>query len=62
MVVGISNPDPGLTREEAADAKRGTAEANPLNYFERYALLRAALSDAGIDPIDFSIVPFPKRP
>jgi nicotinamide mononucleotide adenylyltransferase len=59
MFVGISNPDPGLTRTETADAKRGTAQANPLTYFERYALLRDALFDEGLDQRDFSVVPFP---
>jgi len=59
LVVGITNPDPVLTRNELADPHRSTAEANPLSYFERYLMIRAALADAGICSEDYSVVPFP---
>ena len=42
LVVGITNPDPLLTREDPADPRRGTPLANPLTYFERYTLIRLA--------------------
>ncbi|MGE4538078.1 MAG: nicotinate-nucleotide adenylyltransferase [Desulfovibrio sp.] len=59
LVVGITNPDPSHTRSEAADAKRSAPAANPLTYFERQAMVRAALTAAGTDPADFTVVPFP---
>jgi phosphatidylglycerophosphate synthase/nicotinamide mononucleotide adenylyltransferase len=59
LVVGITNPDPTLTRPEAADPQRGEPLANPLTYFERAALVRAALAEAGVPADDYTIVPFP---
>ena len=43
LVVGITNPDPTLTREDEADPQRSIPSANPLTYFERYVMIRAAL-------------------
>ncbi len=59
LVVGITNPDPILTREESADPKRSSPAANPLTYFERYVMVRAVLEEAGIEASRFSVVPFP---
>jgi nicotinamide mononucleotide adenylyltransferase len=59
LFVGITNPDPTLTRDDPADPQRSDAAANPLTYFERYLLLRASLEEVGITHADFSIVPFP---
>lgn len=59
LVVGITNPDPVLTRVDAADVKRSDPAANPLTYFERYVMVRAVFDEAGIDPSRFSVVPFP---
>lgn len=59
LVVGITNPDPLLTRDEDADPKRSDPAANQLTYFERYFLVRAVLEEAGIEPSRFSVVPFP---
>jgi nicotinamide-nucleotide adenylyltransferase len=59
LVVGITNPDPLLTRDDEADRKRSTAGANPLTYYERYQLVQAALEAAGVPSSRFSIVPFP---
>ncbi len=59
LVVGITNPDPTLTREHRADPQRSRAEANPLTYYERYHLVRAALAEAGVPPAAFSVVPLP---
>jgi nicotinamide-nucleotide adenylyltransferase len=59
LVVGITNPDPKMTRDDAADPGRSLLVNNPLTYFERYTLLRGALKEAGLAPDDFSIVPFP---
>ena len=59
LVVGITNPDPLLTRADPADRARSAPEANPLTYYERYQLVRAALEEAGVDHNAFSVVPFP---
>jgi nicotinamide-nucleotide adenylyltransferase len=59
LVVGVTNPDPSLTREDAADPHRSAPEANPLTYYERQLMIRTALMEAGVDPRDFTIVPFP---
>jgi nicotinamide-nucleotide adenylyltransferase len=58
-VIGITNPDPTLTKSDPADPFRDSLEANPLTYFERYGIIRAALVETGLDQARFSIVPFP---
>jgi len=59
LVIGITNPDPGLTREAASDRKRSHPQANPLTYFERYLMVTAVMDELGVNRHDFSIVPFP---
>ncbi len=59
LVVGITNPDPVLTRDDSADRKRSSLFANPLTYFERYVMVRGVLAEAGVEPSRYSIVPFP---
>lgn len=59
LVVGITNPDPTLTRHDESDMRRGTAAANPLTYYQRYCMVRAVLTEAGINTENFSVVPFP---
>ncbi len=59
LVVGITNPDPTHTRADATDPERSRPEANPLTFFERTLLVRAALFEADIALQDITIVPFP---
>jgi nicotinamide mononucleotide adenylyltransferase len=59
MVVGITNPDPVLTRKDPADPQRSDPASNPLTYYERYVMVREVLIEAGVDYSEFSIVPFP---
>lgn len=59
LVIGITNPDPVLTRDDEVDLRRSLREANPLTYFERYTMIRAVLAGEGIDESSCSIVPFP---
>lgn len=59
LVVGITNPDPVLTRDDPADPNRSSPQANPLTYFERYTMIRTVLLGAGLHHPDFSVVPFP---
>ncbi|MFC1580583.1 nicotinate-nucleotide adenylyltransferase [Thermodesulfobacteriota bacterium] len=59
LVVGITNPDPTLTKDDHTDPGRSNAAANPLTYFERYTMIREALQEKGVGLSEFSIVPFP---
>jgi len=59
LVVGITNPDPSLTRDDQTDNQRSQPMANPLTYFERYRLVRAVLAEAGLAEKQFSVVPLP---
>lgn len=59
LVIGITNPDPLLTKAEAQDPKRSSPLANPLTYFERYLMVQRAMMEAGVELSRFSIVPLP---
>ena len=59
LVVGITNPDPSLTKQDDADVSRSDQTANPLTYYERFLMVQAALVEAGLDLEEFIIVPFP---
>ncbi|MEW5725298.1 MAG: nicotinate-nucleotide adenylyltransferase [Thermodesulfobacteriota bacterium] len=59
LVIGITNPDPTLTKEDPTNPERSRPEHNPFTYFERYTMVKAALSEAGISHRDFSVVPLP---
>ncbi len=59
LVVGITNPDPSLTRDSKANPHRSASIANPLTYYERYLMVQAALLEQGLKYSEFSIVPFP---
>ncbi len=59
LIVGITNPDPLLTRADEADPGRSLPEANPLTYYERQVMVREVLVEAGVGLDAFSIVPFP---
>lgn len=57
LVIAITNPDSGARREELSSPHRHTSAANPFTYFERVTLLRAALSERGIEART-TVVPF----
>jgi nicotinamide mononucleotide adenylyltransferase len=59
LIVGITNPDPSLTRDDPSDPQRSDPAANPLTYFERYVTIREAMLEFGVDYRNFSIVPLP---
>ncbi|MFX0038723.1 MAG: adenylyltransferase/cytidyltransferase family protein [Promethearchaeota archaeon] len=59
LIVGITNPDPSLTRDSKTNPHRTTSLANPLTYYERYLMLQTALLEQGLKYSEFSIVPFP---
>ena len=59
LYIGITNPGPSLTKENAADLKRSEPEENPFTYYERMIMLIDAMVEAGIKRNEFEIVPFP---
>lgn len=59
LVIGITNPDPQTTRHDQADPQRSQPQSNPLSYYERYRIVRAACMEQAWGPETFSIVPFP---
>jgi len=59
LIVGITNPDPSLTKDHDSNPHRSTPIANPLTYYERYVMVKEALLEEGLKFSQFSIVPFP---
>ena len=59
LIVGITNPDEMSTADEPSAPHRSDARNNPLTYTEREAMIRAALTEAGVPETDFDVIPFP---
>ncbi len=59
LIIGITNPDPSLTRDSKTNPQRSTPLANPLSYYERYVMIREIFKEKGFKLSEFSIVPFP---
>jgi len=59
LIVGITNPDPSLTKHHNSNPHRSQPIANPLTYYERYVMLRDTLLEEKLNLSEFSIVPFP---
>lgn len=59
LIIGVTNPDPGLTRPEASDPDRHRGDANPLTYFERCLMIKDALLDEGLSLDEFTLTPLP---
>ena len=59
LVIAITNPDPEATLSESADIHRSSSHANPLTYYERYLLVKAAMQSARQPSDSYSIVPLP---
>lgn len=59
LIIGITNPDSHLTKYSDANPHRSNALANPLSYYERFQMICAAMTEAGIKRSEFDIVPFP---
>lgn len=59
LIVGITNPDPSLTKYHNSNPHRSTPIANPLTYYERYVMVETALLEQGLNFTEFSVVPFP---
>ena len=59
VTVGITNPDPRSLEPLVGSNHRHLLSANPLTYWERARLIRAALIEAGLPVTHFDVVPFP---
>jgi nicotinamide-nucleotide adenylyltransferase len=59
IVVGVTNPDPTLTRSVKEDSNRSRPLSNPLTYYERYTMIREVLAAEKLVVSEYSIVPFP---
>jgi nicotinamide mononucleotide adenylyltransferase len=59
LVVGITNPDPLLTRRDDTDPGRSDPADNPLTFYERLILVRDGLVEAGVPLEEFTVVPLP---
>lgn len=59
LIVGITNPDPTLTNPDYTNPARSLTSANPLSYYERYSIVKAALLEKGLGYQEFSVTPFP---
>jgi nicotinamide-nucleotide adenylyltransferase len=59
MVVGITIPDQRHMLLNSADPARHLPENNPFTYFERTRMIVNSLLEAGLSPVDFTVVPYP---
>ena len=59
LIVGITNPDPLLTKNNNANPHRSKSSSNPLTFYERLVMIREALLEVGLNLTEFTIVPFP---
>jgi cytidyltransferase-like protein len=59
IIIGVTNPCPALSSENTFDTNRGKDQNNPLAYFDRELIIRAAMTDLGINTENYTIVPFP---
>ncbi|MHA1479419.1 MAG: nicotinate-nucleotide adenylyltransferase [Promethearchaeota archaeon] len=59
LIIGITNPDPSLTKDHDSNPHRSQPIANPLTFYERYVMIRETLLEKGLILSEFSIVPFP---
>ena len=55
IIIGITNPDPTLTKEHNSNPHRSTTLNNPLTYYERMVMIRETLVENGINLSEFSI-------
>jgi nicotinamide mononucleotide adenylyltransferase len=59
LYVGVSNPDPTMTRLVSVNPHRSETSSNPFTYYERAAMLTDSLIDEQIPHNEFEVVPFP---
>lgn len=59
LVIGICNPDEGLTKYSEANPHRSDKAANPFSYYDRCQMIKGTLLHMGVGAEEFDIVPFP---
>ncbi len=59
LFIGLTNPDPLHTGDSVNDENRSARSANPLTYYERYEMIRGAMSEFGVPEPEYDIIPFP---
>jgi nicotinamide-nucleotide adenylyltransferase/phosphinothricin biosynthesis protein PhpF len=59
LIIGITNPDPWQMGNEETDVNRGSVDANPFTFYERYLMVEGSMVEAGVPREAFRIVPFP---
>ena len=59
LIIGITNPDPWQMGNEETDVNRGSIDANPFTFYERYLMVEGSMVEAGVPREAFRIVPFP---
>lgn len=59
LLIGLTNPDPTMVEDHAADRDRSSPHANPFTYYERFKMVKAAMLERGVPRSQFAIIPFP---
>jgi len=59
LFIGITNYDRTSIQKEITSHHRHTTFANPFSYWERSAMIKDALLEAGVNPTQFTIVALP---
>lgn len=59
LYIGITNPDPSLTKPHKTNLKRASITSNPFKYYERLEMIKTTLINEGIKECNFEIIPFP---
>jgi cytidyltransferase-like protein len=59
LYIGITNPDPHLTRYEETNPHRSLSGSNPFTYFERMKMIIDSMQEFGVSRSEFDTIPFP---
>lgn len=59
LFIGLTNPDSAHTGDSVNDENRSARSANPLTYYERYEMIRGAMSEFNVPDPEYDILPFP---
>ncbi len=59
LYIGITNPDPSMTRYEETSPHRSRSGANPFTYFERLKMIVESMQEFGVTRSEFEVIPFP---
>jgi nicotinamide-nucleotide adenylyltransferase len=59
LYIGITNPDPFLTKYEETDPHRSRTDSNPFTYYERMRMIVDSMQEFGVSRSEFEVIPFP---